>query len=274
MHNFTAKDVADPAFDLSQLAFSEEDILGYQSIIRSTYDECLQRNRKTYAPNVYYHNYVSPHDLLAKIKLSESAVLSFVFIADLMKVCVENTPIQNDQNFFTYKIRDTIRTMPEIGNRVFSDSPYVMFSSDVFGHGFVSKASAIEAIRTQGDKGIARLYEHNILSLLDLISPEDAKIFLNCESEKVRISAYRKLGCLEYIDRMLLDKSAEIRRYAADIMDYGDPRFKSMVKEKTKGALYIAINKSPAGILPLFLSNPLLKKDHEIKAVFERRMGK
>lgn len=277
MHNFTIKEVSAPNFDISLLAFNEEDVLSFRREFNLSYETTLAEQRKLYRPKTYYYDYVSPHTIFNKVAISDQAVISFIFVDGLMQSCLDETLIQSDLNYFQFRIRDLIhqmRNLSPLGNKIFSQSPYVLFSSYAFSLGIVNKTFAINLIKERGSKGFDLVYEHDLLNLLNLVPPSDCAIFLESESEKIRIAAYQKLGALSYIDQMLLDKSAEIRRYAAEAMDYGDPRFKSLLKEKTKGALYIAINKSPEGILPLFLSNPLVKKDREIRSVFEKRMGK
>ena len=277
MHNFTIAEVSAPNCDISRLGFNEEDVLSVRREFNLIYETTLAEQRKLYRPKTYYYDYVSPHTIFNKVVISDQAVISFVLVDGLMQSCLDETLIHLDLNYFQFRIRDLIhqmRNLSPLGNKIFSQSPYVLFSGYAFSLGIVNKTFAINLIKERGSKGFDLVFEHDLLNLLNLVPPSDCAIFLESESEKIRIAAYQKLGALSYIDQMLLDKSAEIRRYAAEAMDYGDPRFKSLLKEKTKGALYIAINKSPEGILPLFLSNPLVKKDREIRSVFEKRMGK
>jgi len=278
MHSFSIEEVSAPDFDVSLLVFNEDDVLSFRREINLNHDIILAEQRQNYKPKDYYYNYVSPNVILSKLAISDQAVLSFIFIDGLMQNCSDETYIHDSLVYFQSNIRDIMyrlmRKIPLLGNKIFSQSPYVFFSGYIFSLGIVNKTFTINLIKERGSRGFNLVYEHDLLNLLNLATPSDCAIFLESESEKIRLAAYQKLGALSYIDQMLLDKSAEIRRYAADAMDYGDPRFKSLIKEKTKGALYVAINKSPEGILPLFIGNALIKKDYQIKSLFEKRMGK
>ena len=92
------------------------------------------------------------------------------------------------------------------------------------------------------------------------------------KNEDIKILAYKKLGMVNYIDKMLSDKSAKIREIAVSYMDFGDIRIKSLTKEKTKKVLYSAILKAPADILPFFIGNDVIKKDYGLTDLFRRRM--
>jgi len=277
MHNFTTAEVSAPDFDLSLLAFDEEDIFSFRRDYNLIYEQLLAEQRINYKPKDYYYDFVSANIVFNKIKISEQAVMSFIFVDGLMQVCLEQTLGGDNFSYFQYQVRNLMyemRNISTLGNKIFSQSPYPFFSSYIFSLGVVNRAFAFETIKERGSDGLKIVYAHDLIFLLNLLPPSDCVIFLESEYENIRIAAYRKLGALSYIDQMLVDKSAEIRKYAAEIMDHGDPRFKSLIKEKTKGALYLAINKSPEGILPLFLGNSLLKKDSEIKYIFEKRIGK
>lgn len=277
MHKFTMKEVSAPDFDISVLVFDEEDVLSFRREINLLYETTLAEQRLQYAPKTYYYDYVSPHVILNKLAISDQAILSLIFIDGLMQNCLDETYIHNELISFKSRIRDSMYRMqyaPLLGNKIFSQSPYVFFSSYAFSIGIVNKTLVINLIKERGSNGFDLIYEHDLLLLLNLASPSDCAIFLESKSEKIRLATYQKMGALSYIDQMLLDKSAEIRRYAAEVMDYGDSRFKSLIKEKTKGVLCTAISKSPEGILPLFLVNPLIKKDYYVKSIFEKRMSK
>lgn len=277
MHKFTVKEVSAPDFDISQLALEEEEISSIRTrFLNISLD--LFKESEQFPLNDYRHKRITAVDVYKELNLSDQHVLSFVFIEGLIERCIPEDAKLTYPEYavahFSFSVRDSVFKMEGLGNKIFSHSPYPVIVSHNFSEGKVDTSYAIQAIKVGGITRVKGLPEFCSLFFLNVLPSEDSKIFLDSDSDKVRLAAYQKLGGFSYIDPMLLDKSAEIRRFAAEIMDYGDPRFKSLLKEKTKGVLQIALRKSPTGILPLFLANPLVKKDYEIKSLFEKRMGK
>jgi len=277
MHKFTVAEVSTPDFDISRLALDEEEILSIRTRFLNTSLELLKESEQ-FPTNDYRHKRVTAGDVYDKLNFSDQHVLSFVFIEGLIGRCIPEDAKLTYPEYagahFSFSVRDSVSKMEGLGNKIFSHSPYPVIVGHVFSEGKVDTSYAIQAVKAGGAPLVKGLWESFSLFLLNVLPPEDSKIFLEVECDKVRLAAYQKLGGFHHIDRMLLDKSAEIRRFAAEIMDCGDPRFKSLLKEKTKGVLQIALRKSPSGILPLFLANPLVKKDYDIKSLFEKRMGK
>lgn len=271
MHSFSVEEVAHPDFDVSKLSFEEEDINALRQELTPIFDKALENNRKRFLPGNYYYDNITAQDVFCKIKLSDQAFLAFTFDSSLMEKILKDTPMSGWFNYFQYLVRDFIVRHPILGDKIFSSSGNKLFSAVMFDFRYVNNSLAISAVK---EKGVNDFSDFNLFFLLDLMPPEEATIFLESKSGDVRLAAYKKLGAMNYIDQMLIDSSAEIRKYAATIMDYGDPRYKMLVKEKTKGALQLAISRCSPGILPLFLGNNLVKKDYDIKSIFERRMGK
>ena len=277
MHKFTVAEVSTPDFDISRLALEEEEVSSIRTrFLNISLD--LVKERGQLPPNDYRHKRITAVDVYKELNLSDQYILSFIFIEGLIRRCIPEdaklTYPEHAEAHFSFSVRDSASKMEGLGNKIFSHSPYPVIVNHAFSEGKVDTSYAIRAVKAGGATRIKGLRDDLSLFFLNVFPPEDSKIFLESDSDKVRLAAYQKLGGLAYIDPMLLDKSAEIRRFGAEIMDYGDPRFKSLLKEKTKGVMQIALTKSPSGILPLFLANPLVKKDYEIKSIFEKRMGK
>lgn len=277
MHKFTVAEVSTPDFDISKLALEEEEISSIRTrFLNISLD--LFKESEQFPLNDYRHKRITAVDVYNRLNLSDQHILSFIFIEGLIRRCIPEdaklTYPEYAEGHFSFSVRDSASKMEGLGNKIFSHSPYPAIVNHAFSEGKVDTSYAIQAVKAGGATGVKGLHENHSLFFLNVFPPEDSKIFLESNSDKVRLAAYQKLGGLAYIDPMLLDKSAEIRKFAAKIMDYGDPRFKSLLKEKTLGVLYIALEKSPSGILPLFLANPLVKKDYDIKSIFEKRMGK
>lgn len=277
MHKFTVAEVSTPDFDISRLALDEEEILSIRTRFLNTSLELLKESEQ-FPTNDYRRKRVTAGDVYNKLNFSDQHILSFVFIEGLIGRCIPEDAKLTYPEYaganFSFSVRDSVSKMEGLGNKIFSHSPYPVIVGHAFSGGKIDTSYAIQAVKAGGAPLVKGLWESFSLFLLNVLPPEDSKIFLEVECDKVRLAAYQKLGGFHHIDRMLLDKSAEIRRFAAEIMDYGDPRFKSLLKEKTKGVMQIALTKSPSGILPLFLANPLVKKDYDIKSLFEKRMGK
>lgn len=277
MHNFTIKEVSAPNFDILRLALEEEEISSIRTrFLNISLD--IAKERGQFHPNDYRHKRITVLDVYNRLNLSDQHILSFIFIEGLIRRCIPEdaklTYPEYAEVHFSFSVRDSASKMEGLGNKIFSHSPYPVIVNHAFSEGRVDTSYAIREVKAGGITKIKGLRDDLSLFFLNVFPPEDSKIFLESNSDKVRLAAYQKLGGFSYIGPMLLDKSAEIRRFAAEIMDYGDPRFKSLLKEKTKGVLQIALTKSPSGILPLFLSNPLVKKDYDVKSIFEKRMGK
>lgn len=278
MESFTISEVSKESFDVSLLTYDKEELSILADKMNDKYLLTLQEQRKIYLPDSYYYNHVYTgrifFDLIESDVQSTNWQLRFIFnesiksdFLDLLNFAYSSRG-DNDHLIKSY-VQDTIRGLSVLHDKVFTDSKESIYRDSVIDYGLVKKSLAIAALKKNGPDYFSYSTQQR---LLEFVSPDDAVPFTLSKNEDIKVLAYKKLGMVNYIDKMLSDKSAKIREIAVSYMDFGDIRIKSLTKEKTKKVLYSAISKAPADILPFFIGNDVIKKDYGLTDLFRRRM--
>jgi hypothetical protein len=96
--------------------------------------------------------------------------------------------------------------------------------------------------------------------LLEICSPEDAKVFVDSDYDKVRLLAYQKIGPLSYLDDMVKDPHALLRKYAVRLLSPGDQRLASFINDRSQDVFIQALSKISVSLIPMMLGSSHLKK--------------
>lgn len=278
MESYSISEISKESFDVSLLTYDKEELSILADKMNNKYMLTLEEQRKSCPPDNYYYNHVYTgrifFELIDSDAQSTNWKLRFIFnesiksdFLDLLNFAYSSRE-DNDHTIKSY-VQDTIRGLSVLHDKVFTDSKESIYRDSVIDYGLVKKSSAIAALKKNGPDYFSYLTQQR---LLEFVSPDDAVPFTLSKHEDIKILAYKKLGMVNYIDKMLSDKSAKIREIAVSYMDFGDIRIKSLTKEKTKKVLYSAISKAPADILPFFIGNDVIKKDYGLTDLFRRRM--
>ena len=110
------------------------------------------------------------------------------------------------------------------------------------------------------------------MRILEICNPSDAVTFVSSDYDKVKLAAYKKLGPLNYMDTMIKDPHAIIRRYAISILSPGDKRLASFINDRSQDIFCQALMKISAEHIPMMLGSNHLKKKRA-KNILNQRLG-
>lgn len=265
MHSFTAKDVLNPDFDLSLLKFSEEyisDFVQKYEIEKSAAVAELKKENKHYTPH-----WSSLILNVIENDIPDSFTLSCIFDDAFVIKLREITGDNYSESFFDYYVRKICRENRGLGDKIATHSEVEHFKGLVLWRGLASNSTVEKMIKNEFVLKTFPYFQENIVTLY---GSEEAKVFLKSEYDTVRLAAYKKLGPIRHIDAMLADKSAKVRLYAVQIMDFGDERLSTLINDTSKKVFAEVLEKVPAKTLPLLIGHKFLK-DRSIKKSFEAR---
>lgn len=274
MKSYSISEISKESFDLSLLTYDKEELSDLARVIQSNYILTLEEQRKICKPNDRYYNYVYLPRVFDELIKSIDWKVRFIFNESLKLELPDllNFP-HNTKEDIVESICEMIRCcmydLKPIHDKIFVNSKDQSLREICYSYGCVKTSSATHALN---NNGIGHFSCSGQRHLLELISADDAVQFIKSEHEEIRLLAYKKLGAINYIDQMLVDKCANIREAGAHYMDHGDPRVRLLIKEKTKKVLYVALLKAPADILPFFIGNNFIKKDYGLNDLFRQRM--
>jgi hypothetical protein len=265
LHSFTAQDVLKPDFDLSLLKFSEEYI--------SDFVQRYEREKEAMVAELKKENrHHNPHwsSIVLKIisnDIPDNFTLSCIFDDTFILKLRELTGDNYSESFFDYYVQNICKQNRSLGDKVALHSKVEHFKGMVLWRGLVSNSTVEKMIKSEFILKTFPYFQENIVTLY---GSEEAKVFVKSEYEAVRLAAYKKLGPIRHIDAMLADKSAKIRLYTVQIMDFGDERLSLLINDSSKRVFAEVLEKISEKDLPLLIGNRFLK-DKYIKKRFESR---
>ena len=288
MHKFTVSDVSKEDFDFSLLSPSDDYWANIcDKIDKSVNNHLLElKNMKDYHGRLYYDGYtdlelrrhINPHNVVSNLQLKNEEYLCMLFSEGYLDRLSEEIHKRymfegslNQQwikNSLFYPVYNFINNHFIIANKAFKHSKSNDLKSWLITNNFVEQKE-IEAIISS--KEILNYSQAAQQAVINLFGSSEAELFSTSNHEDIRLEAYKKIGLINSIDRMLKDKSAMIRCHAAKSMRLGDPRFKALANEKAKTVFSVVIRKAPIDIFPLLIGNKNLK-DNYIKLEFKKRM--
>tara|TARA_A200000159_G_C7338331_1_gene346021 strand:- start:8407 stop:9105 length:699 start_codon:yes stop_codon:yes gene_type:complete len=90
-------------------------------------------------------------------------------------------------------------------------------------------------------------------------SVDALRAITNSKNPKVRKVAYERLGPVECLDDMIIDKKAEIREMGIKMAPVGYSGLNSLTKEIARGPFTLLVSKISAEYLPMLMANRNLK---------------
>ena len=109
----------------------------------------------------------------------------------------------------------------------------------------------------------------------DLLKEENLKeMGIDSEwlSQKYQDAYYKKKGLFNCIDEMVASKNCNIRYLAATAMPYGDPRFKSLIQDRSKKVFLVALEKCSTEHLTFMLTSKKIS-GNSAKLIVQKRLN-
>lgn len=101
---------------------------------------------------------------------------------------------------------------------------------------------------------------------------ETVKLLTKSPYDKVRLAAYQRLGPMEYLDEMLIDKSRYVRSLAAGWMPMGYRVPQKTLSERAFWSFSKIIEKVSLDQVPMLLANKNLKKFKHLAELLQKRL--
>jgi hypothetical protein len=90
--------------------------------------------------------------------------------------------------------------------------------------------------------------------------------------DTVRVEAYKRLGPLEFLDEMLVDKSRHVRVIAADIMPHGYSVPQKALSDRAYWTFKKIMEKMCIDQIPMLLGNKKIKQNSSLASLLQTRM--
>lgn len=90
--------------------------------------------------------------------------------------------------------------------------------------------------------------------------------------DTVRVEAYRRLGPLDFLDEMIVDKSRHVRGVAADIMPYGYSVPQKAFSDRAYWTFKKIMEKMSIDQIPMILGNKKIKQNSSLAKLLQTRM--
>jgi len=101
---------------------------------------------------------------------------------------------------------------------------------------------------------------------------ETAKRLTKSPYEKVRVKAYERLGPMEYLDEMLLDKSRRVRSIAAGMMPMGYRVPDKALSDRAYWSFTKILEKVSIDQVPMLLANKNFSKNKHLVDLLQKRL--
>jgi hypothetical protein len=170
----------------------------------------------------------------------------------------------NDK-FFSF-----IKRNASISKVVFLDS-HISFLRDFIIMEGLMESSELQSLVLSHKELTRNMHKSCIIHLFDLMDQNFANHFVDHPTSDLRKAAYRKLGILNSIDKMISDPDAEIRLLAARALPYNDSRHEKFINDRSSKVFTVSLSKIEKSKLPLLLGSSHLKKPR-IKSILSSRM--
>lgn len=157
---------------------------------------------------------------------------------------IKNVPFVAQRSFFRFWIGEYPKLIPV----VFKSSAYDRLKLWLLRDGICPDLSVYDKFIDSYDIDLVVLCAEHC-------SDDVLKKLKKHKNKRVRIKAYERLGVSDYIDEMLLDKSADVRCHALDYTPYYYPKLSDMIFDKSLNAFRIIVKKIDESCLPLLFAS-------------------
>jgi len=275
MHKFTPAEVADESFDLAQLKVPAEELTKLSKYFSALREKIRQQKTAANAAagRSHYYNEPSDQEVLAEQKiLTNQHYLSMAFSqSDLHSI---SGYITGNTRYLGWSVTSAVNGWIGMNSVLSKRILFNSGSDDTFKHSIVNNnyANTEELLGFVSDRKALFFPEFIQARLLEICNPADAVTFIDSDYDKVKLAAYKKLGPLNYMDKMVSDSHAVIRRYAISILSPGDKRLASFINDRSQDIFCQALLKISAEHIPMMLGSSHLKK-RRAKEILNQRLA-
>ncbi len=275
MHKFTPAEVAEPSFDLAQLKIPQEELNRLSRYFSELREKIKQKKTIANAAAGKPHYYNEPNDseLMDEQKiLTNQHYLSIAFNrGDLLSI---SSHITGNSRWLSWSLSSAVNRWigmnPLVSKKIlFCSNSDDSFKSAIISNNYLNTEEMMEFVSTR--KALL-LPEFIQARMLEICNPADAVTFVDSDYDKVKLAAYKKLGPLNYMDKMVSDPHAIIRRYAISILSPGDKRLASFINDRSGDIFCQALMKISPEHIPMMLGSSHLKKKRA-KGILNQRLG-
>lgn len=274
MHNYSVKDVLEDGFDLSLLKVSYDDNLKICDKITKIKEAIIARKKSSAAFNGRQYFYASDAEVLSESTfLTERHMLSMIFDNTFLDA-ISSVSAQYGGRYLSWHIINTVVGSFITNNYELADKFMTwkgtndLIKQYCVQHSIISHEKLISYIK---NGGISALPESLQTLVLELCSPSDAAIFVDSDSERVRLLAFKKIGPLDNLDKMVKDPACLVRKYAVRIMAPKDERLALFISDRSCDVFSQALQKISIELVPMMLGSSHLKK-RRIKDILAQRL--
>ncbi len=275
MHKFTVSDVMIDGFDLSQLKVSANFKSKMVERIEKVRDTLI--NKKKVATKNNYA-WVSDSEVFATgFDFNESVCLALLFDNEFAQA-ISKAATNYYNNYYNasvsyFLISTVIKNF--IANNLLLSTKFMLWpqtAQEIKNYSLTNSLLSQSLLISYVRSGEALKLSANIqFQLLEISSPEEAKIFVKSDSEKIRLAAYKKLGPIQHLDEMIKDPDCFVRKYAIRIMEPQDPRIATFIDDRSTDVYATALQKIHSDLLPMMFGSKHLKKER-VKSILTERI--
>ena len=273
MHSYTVKDVLSDSFDLNLLRIPESEL----NKIRVTFNRIrlnIEAQKKASNTKSSYI-WVGDDEILnadGGATITSAHYLSMVFsYTDLSAI---STAISGSGRYISWqlvaKINSWVASNSSIAKKIlFNSGTDNGIKANIVNRHLIQTSDLMDFARSESALQLPQFLQERIL---EISSPEDAKIFLKSDWDKVKLAAYKKLGPISYIDEMVKDPHAIIRSYAINLLSPGDARLANFINDRSQSIFCEALSKISPELIPMMLGSTHLKK-RRAKEILNNRLN-
>jgi len=101
---------------------------------------------------------------------------------------------------------------------------------------------------------------------------DNLQVMKKSTCEKVRLEAYKRLGPMEHLDEMLMDKSRHVRSFAAEWMPANYEVPTKSLSDRAYWSFSKILEKVSISQVPMLLGNANLRKNKHMVEVLQSRL--
>jgi hypothetical protein len=272
MHSYTAEQAAAADFDMTLLQVDDVETAGLVAKISKIRSNLEAKKKAAAGSGSNGYHWVSDDEVISSCDfLGNPHFLSMVFSSDF---CYKiSSAISGQKRYVSWyvsaRLNSWVTCNPVITNKLlFTPNIQENIKCYIINNNLVQTEELIEAIKNKS----ALTFPISIQErLLEISEPEDAAIFVDSPYDKIRLSAYKKIGPLSHLDIMIKDPHALIRKYAVRLLSPGDQRLASFINDRSQDVFIQALSKISLPLVPMMLGSSHLKKKRA-KEVLNHRL--
>jgi len=269
MTNLSVSDVLAEDFSAKDLVVTEKETKQILLDVEAA-RETATKTKKAKYPTMQ-SIYIYDSEILNVMKISDSDILKLIFNKSFYNSFMSALNLRNG---FSWSMNDKffsfIKSNASISRVVFLNS-HISFLRDFIIMEGLMESSDLQNLVVSHKELTNTMHKSCIIHLFDLMDQNFASHFVDHPTSDLRKAAYRKLGILNSIEKMIADPDAEIRLLAARALPYNDSRHERFINDRSSKVFTVSLSKIEKSKLPLLLGSSHLKKPR-IKSILSARM--